>query len=248
MKDNHSDATQLLEQVSLEILKSDPEVAWYPFYREQQIPRIKNDLKVLLNYLDNGSKVVDLGATPPILLSTLSKMGFDAVGVDLNPDLFANTRDKFGLKIFKVDIEVERLPFTTDSFDCIIFTEVFEHLRINPVFTVSEIYRVLKPDGLLLLETPNLYSLKGITNFLLKGKTYACCVNNIYQEFKSVEETGFFGHIREYTFQEVFLFLKEIGFRNIKIAYRSAAKRIWIKPIYQLAPFLQPSMMFIAVK
>ncbi|NBD16312.1 MAG: hypothetical protein GVY04_09245 [Cyanobacteria bacterium] len=96
--------------------------------------------------------------------------------------------------------------------------------------------------------TPNLYSLRGIYNFLVKGTSYVRCTNDIYAEFKSIQETGFFGHIREYTFQELSLFLKKSGFEDIKILYRGGGAKSLTLPIYMVAPFLKPNMILLAYK
>lgn len=53
------------------------------------------------------------------------------------------------------DLERERFPFADDSFDVVLFCEVIEHLSENPVFALSEIHRVLRPGGRLVLSTPN---------------------------------------------------------------------------------------------
>ena len=49
------------------------------------------------------------------------------------------------------------IPVKTDSIDVIIATDVIEHL-INPAIFVKEMYRVLKPSGYMILDTPNLAS------------------------------------------------------------------------------------------
>jgi SAM-dependent methyltransferase len=45
------------------------------------------------------------------------------------------------------------LPFLSNSFDTIVSFEVFEHV-FNPEQILSEIYRVLKPGGHILITTP----------------------------------------------------------------------------------------------
>jgi predicted SAM-dependent methyltransferase len=52
--------------------------------------------------------------------------------------------------------------------------EVFEHLRIDPIFRARELRRVLRPGGRLLLRTPNLQSLQEIYSFLVSGLACSC--------------------------------------------------------------------------
>ena len=55
----------------------------------------------------------------------------------------------------KVDIEQERFPADDASFDVVVCNQVFEHLK-NIYLPLSEIWRVLKPGGLLIFSVPNL--------------------------------------------------------------------------------------------
>lgn len=248
MKKDYSSEIKLLSDTSLQIVESEPDNGWYGFYRQQQLPRLSRDLEVLLGLVQKGQSVLDVGANPPFLIATLAQLGFDASGIDLNPAAFQKTIDRYGLRVNALDIERDPLPFEDNSFDYLLFTEVIEHLRINPVFTMSELYRVLKPGGVLMLETPNLYSLNGIYNFLVKGRAYACCNNDIYSEFSHYNVTGFFGHIREYTSQELHVFLKKLGFRDLKAVYSDGGKLGWTKPVYSVFPHLRSRIMLLGTK
>jgi len=245
---NITKAKETLEQVSEEIIKIETENQWYSHYRNQQQTRIKDNLEILLKQISNQARVLDVGVNPPFLLSSLATLGFDSMGLDLSPESFEKTIKKFDLKVYKVNIEEEKFPFDDNHFDAVIFTEVFEHLRINPVFTLSEVYRILAPGGFLLLSTPNLYSLKGIFNFLFRGKAYACALN-VFDELNHINESVFSGHVREYTWQEVKLFLERIGFAEIKTIYRGGtSKYFWTLPFYLIAPSLKPQVMFLCTK
>jgi len=52
----------------------------------------------------------------------------------------------------EIDLE-KKLPFEDNSVDEILCHHVLEHL-INPEFTVSEFYRILKPNGVLSIKLP----------------------------------------------------------------------------------------------
>jgi SAM-dependent methyltransferase len=78
--------------------------------------------------------------------------------------LFVNAKSYIGVDIevsghnhkeSKVDYfyDGKKLPFNNQSFDAIVCFEVFEHV-FNVEEVLSEIYRVLKPDGLLLISIP----------------------------------------------------------------------------------------------
>lgn len=177
--------------------------------------RYKNDLELINEYFKQG-KMLEIGANPYHITFCLKQMEYDITGVDINPNLFQKFIDHYDLVIKKADIEKEKLPFNENSFDFIIFNEVFEHLRINPIFTLQEINRVLKPGGILFLTTPNLYAIHKVLMFNL-GKSF----NDAYDEFNKLNVYGYMGHIREYSVSEVRKFLEKSGFKIKKIIYRN---------------------------
>ena len=52
----------------------------------------------------------------------------------------------------------EEIPVSDDLFDVIIFSETLEHLE-NPTKVLNEIFRVLKPEGKLIMTTPFMFRL-----------------------------------------------------------------------------------------
>lgn len=176
--------------------------------------RYKKDLEIINKYF-NGGKILDVGANPFHITYCLKQWGFDITGVDINPDPFKTFINRYNLVIREANIETEELPFRMNTFDFIIFNEVFEHLRINPILTLNEINRVLKPGGILLLTTPNLYAIHKIFMFNL-GKSF----NDAYDEFNKINIYGYMGHIREYSTKEIRKFLQNTNFKIENVVYR----------------------------
>lgn len=78
--------------------------------------------------------------------------GGEAHIVDVDDTVEAASAKGFISKYCNVD--TDPLPYEDGYFDFVIFCSVIEHLY-NPTFALSEIARVLKPGGILLLEAPN---------------------------------------------------------------------------------------------
>jgi 2-polyprenyl-3-methyl-5-hydroxy-6-metoxy-1,4-benzoquinol methylase len=75
---------------------------------------------------------------------------------------------KRGLQAYSIDLEKDYFPFENQSFDVAVCLEVLEHLE-NPKNVISEIFRVLTPNGYLLVSTPNnRVPIWRIRDFLLK--------------------------------------------------------------------------------
>lgn len=67
---------------------------------------------------------------------------------------------------FRVDLEHDKIPTKAGAFDWVLCCEVIEHMEIDPMFMLSEVNRVLKTGGGLLLTTPNVVSSRGVYKML----------------------------------------------------------------------------------
>lgn len=110
---------------------------------------------------------------------------------------------------YHLNIEKCHLPCEANKFSLITFCEVLEHFTADPMFFLFEANRVLKPEGLLFLTTPNSASQRCI-NFILNGKP----PYNYFSYNKHGKSTG---HRCEYTPEIVKLALKSSGFEIISL-------------------------------
>jgi len=144
----------------------------------------------------------------------MDALGYDVVGLDLDPERFETFVAEHGLDIRQCDIERDEFPFPDDAFDFVLFSEVFEHLRVDPLHALEEIERVLSPEETLLLTTPNLYFVGHVYRFL-RGDAY----DEPYDEFAKLRTVGHMGHVREYSTDQVETFLRNTGFELADVDY-----------------------------
>ncbi len=114
--------------------------------------------------MHTGGDILELGSAPCHLTAVLKLSGYNVIGIDLEPARAQFIIDRFGLDVRQCDIERQPLPFDNERFDCVVFAEVFEHLRIDPLFVLSEINRVMRMGGRLFFTTPNLYSAQRLSS------------------------------------------------------------------------------------
>ncbi|MBN1932754.1 MAG: methyltransferase domain-containing protein [Desulfobacterales bacterium] len=100
-------------------------------------------------------KAVDLGCGRGEWLEILEEHGVSALGVEIN-DFFLNRIKDNNLNAVKADIFNFLKKTKNDTFHIITAFHVIEHIDINlRVKFLREVLRVLKKDGICILETPN---------------------------------------------------------------------------------------------
>ncbi|MBN1764431.1 MAG: class I SAM-dependent methyltransferase [Sedimentisphaerales bacterium] len=192
-----------------------PELAqWNKNYFSQHKDRYKFDLELIQRFFHNGT-ILEVGSLPCHMTYCLKKLGYPAVSIDLDPERAHNFINKNELQVVKCDIEKEKIPYNDNAFRLILFNEVFEHLRIDPICTLEELYRVLDSEGYLILSTPNLCSLPKRLMFV-RGQGF----DNPYESFRKLHTLGHVGHVREYTAGQVKEFMHQCGFQCVKLIYK----------------------------
>lgn len=101
-------------------------------------------------------QLLDVGCGNGSLVAPLQDIGWDVTGIDFDPIPAKLAREQYGLKVHEGTLEEVQLP--VESFDAITMHHVIEHLP-NPLGTLRECWRVLRPGGKLVVVTPNIGSL-----------------------------------------------------------------------------------------
>jgi SAM-dependent methyltransferase len=238
----------LIDQIAEGIEPDESSLAeWYSEYYSHHRTRLAADLHLVDQNVAKGARVLEYGAIPLLMTAALAALDFQVNALDLAPERFAGAIGNLGLDVTRCDVETEKVPFAEGIFDVVLFNELFEHLRINPVFTMREVHRVLKPGGLLLLSTPNLRSFRGIRNLVLRNQGHAVSAG-VYRQYEKLETLGHMGHVREYTTREVSDFLTRIGFRVEKTIYRGGYGRGVVGLAERLAPSMRPFFTILAAR
>ncbi|MBN2875244.1 MAG: methyltransferase domain-containing protein [Spirochaetales bacterium] len=103
--------------------------------------------------------MLEIGCATGALLSSFASEGWDTIGVEVGASLAAYARGTFGLDVRTGTIASAGFP--DQRFDVVVATHLIEHLN-KPRAFLGEVRRVLKPDGVLYLITPNADGLQAL--------------------------------------------------------------------------------------
>ncbi len=127
--------------------------------------RIKVVFDELLTENIKGKELLDAGCGTGWFSKKAVERGASVTSMDLGQNLLNEVSKKCESK--KVIGSIMDMPFEDETFDFAVCSEVIEHVP-DPKIAMMELYRVLKPGGVLILTTPNkfwFFSLK-IASFL----------------------------------------------------------------------------------
>jgi 2-polyprenyl-3-methyl-5-hydroxy-6-metoxy-1,4-benzoquinol methylase len=117
----------------------------------EHIESFREGLRVIGQYKEGG-RLLDLGCAVGVFLSMAKQEGWDVVGVDISEYAAARARERCQTEVYAG--ELVDVHFDEASFDVITMWDVVEHFA-HPQRVLQEVHRILKDDGLILLDTPN---------------------------------------------------------------------------------------------
>jgi len=143
-------------------------------YLNEHLDRLSTTLAMLPTGGPND-RILEMGAYLQITAALKTKLKYGEVrgcyygpaGQKDHKRVTSETGELFECEIDLFDAERDPFPWPDEYFNTILCGELLEHLRGDPMHMMSEINRVLRPGGHLLLTTPNIVSTRAIAAMLL---------------------------------------------------------------------------------
>lgn len=182
----------------------------------------------VLSYLPQqaGARILDVGAGEGYFCKLAAERGYRVEACDLDSRLFKLPEIPF----HQADLS-QGLPLPDASFDAVVSIEVLEHLE-NQARFMSEVLRVTRPGGTVILTTPNILSLPSRWHFFLYGYTDCaprpldpCCPELAMQ------------HISPIGLPQILFLLERFGGELVQLGTNRRRRSAWL-PMILLYPLL----------
>jgi glycosyltransferase involved in cell wall biosynthesis/SAM-dependent methyltransferase len=166
---------------------------------------------------DETQSILEMGAYMQITPALKFELGYGVVrgcyygspGRIDHKTLTSEAGQVFECEIDHFDAEKDIYPYGDETFDTVLCCELMEHLFQDPMHMMSEINRILKPGGHLVLTTPNIGSLRSVSAILLG---YHPSFFPAYIRPRAEGEETEARHNREYVPMEIQHLLTDSGF------------------------------------
>jgi glycosyltransferase involved in cell wall biosynthesis len=190
-------------------------------YVETHISRFEKTLSII----PPGSvdkRILEMGSYMQITPALRTKLGYGEVrgcyygpkGIVEHKSLMSETGEHFECDVDLFDAERDSFPYSDEHFDTVLCCELIEHLPNDPMFMMSEINRVLKPSGHLVLTTPNIASLRAISA-LTQGYHPGFFPAYIKPAAPGADVEA--RHAREYAPREIDALIRDAGFELVSL-------------------------------
>ena len=115
-------------------------------------------LAVAEEFCVGKGKLLDIGPNIGTCLDVARQRGWDGCGIEINREAARYCREKRNLDVIAGTLEPD--TYSSDSFDAVLLGDVIEHVP-DPLSLMRIVGRILRPDGCVLISTPNVASIAG---------------------------------------------------------------------------------------
>ena len=163
-----------------------------PIIRGSRLRAAKSQLGLIRKH-KSGKTLLDIGCGEGFFLFNATKAGYTTKGIEISQDAA-----EYAGREFDLDVEAKpfaELQFPENYFDVVTLWQVLEHVPY-PFIVLKEVHRILKPEGLLAISTPDI---EGILAKIFRRKWW-----NLRRL-----------HINQFTTKTLTDMLKRAGFKNV---------------------------------
>ena len=177
----------------------------------------------LERHCSKDTAILDFGCHTGALIERLRNAEFrDLTGTDLK----AHFQGAPAFPFVAADLNGEFLKqFSKNDYAALMVSEVIEHLD-NPRHFLRTARQLLRPNGLLVVTTPNVAFFEGRLKFLLHGELWGFGANNYMGQ----------RHISPITREQVPIMLRECGFELVEMftagSFATTLRRLLTAPLW----------------
>ncbi|TXT58687.1 MAG: hypothetical protein BAJALOKI2v1_320038 [Promethearchaeota archaeon] len=135
------------------------------YYNNRDLTKFNGELEKFSELLPKGGKVLDAGTGAGIPTAKfLSEKGFEVLGIDISKTMIELARKNVPNATFQIE-DINDLNLEDSSFDGIVSVYTLFHIpKKNHHQIFKDFFRILKPEGILLINT-GVSESEGITPF-----------------------------------------------------------------------------------
>ncbi|MDO4508278.1 MAG: class I SAM-dependent methyltransferase [Candidatus Saccharibacteria bacterium] len=156
-------------------------------------------------------KFADIGGGYGRLANEYLKRARKVYLFDYSKTELEQAKDTFGDKIETKSGDIYELPFKDDELDGLMMIRVTHHLKKLDK-AVTELYRVLKPGGVAVIEVANKRTLPKMARFIT-GRSKINPFDHKTANYKNISKNGFYNYHPKYV-EGIF---EEVGFTQEKV-------------------------------
>jgi len=127
---------------------------FYAKNTKSNMQEYKRFAKQVAENVSDSSNVLEVAPGPGYLSIELAKLdNYRITGMDISKtfvEIEKTNAKKAGVKVDFKQGDASNMPFDNESFDFVVCTAAFKNFT-KPIMTLNEMYRVLKPDGKVLI-------------------------------------------------------------------------------------------------
>ena len=172
-------------------------------------------------------KFADIGGGYGRLANEYLKRAHKVIIFDYSKTELAQAKEIYGDKVETRAGDIYELPFKDEELDGLMMVRVTHHLK-DMDKAMAELYRVLKPGGVAVIEVANKRTLPKIARFML-GKSKVNPFDKKVANYKEIDKDGFYNYHPKYV-EEIFA---KTGFKIEKVLSVSNFRSKGLKKVFK---------------